>query len=154
MVHRRLYHDTVARAGEVVDSQGDALYHSRHEAELVAGNLKAVALALPVDYRLPVAVGRGRVSQHGVLEPAAQGLRDIGAYGKVEVGNPQRGDVAAAKHLHQAVVLGGAGAAAVNHAVEIIFFHGHRVRRFIMQAKIHILYEIGGAGGKKVLLLR
>ena len=87
-IYRRLNHNTVALAGEEVDSQGYAFHHARHEGKLVAGYGEAVAAQVPVDNRLPVALGGLRVAEHRVCQTAAEGSRYFGAYREVEVGNP------------------------------------------------------------------
>ena len=49
-------HGTSA-VNEEVDSQCYAFHHARHEGKLVAGYGESVAAQVPVDNRLPVALG-------------------------------------------------------------------------------------------------
>ena len=103
VVNGGLDHDVVAAVGEVVDRQAQAFDHAGNEAQLLAGDFEAVAVALPVDDGVPVGIGCGAVAQHGMVEAVAQRGGDFGADGKVEVGYPQGCNIVTAKHLVEAV---------------------------------------------------
>ena len=55
-----------------------------------------------------------------MFQTAAQGIHDVGAYGKIEIGDPKRSDVVAAEHQVKRLILHGTCAVTVDHLVEII----------------------------------
>ena len=103
MVNGRLDYDMIAAVGEIVDRQAQAFHHTRDETQFFAGDFKIVAVMLPIDDGVPIGVGGGAVAKDGVVEAVAQSGSDFRAHGKIEVGNPERCYVVAAKHLVESV---------------------------------------------------
>ena len=62
--------------------------HFAEQAEVLLDKDKTIALRLPVDNRLPIAVGWHGVTIDGMFFTLFHGLRDSWAHRKVHVGNP------------------------------------------------------------------
>ena len=89
VVHWFLQHHSVARTGEEVQYHSQGGHSSGHERHFLAAYLEAVAPALPVDDGLPVLVVGVGIAIDGMLAQALyQCLANLGANGKVHVGNP------------------------------------------------------------------
>ena len=122
-IYRRLYHHGVAALREVIHSQGYAFYHAGNETQFVARDGKTVAAQLPVNYRLPIALARFGISEHGVLKALRQSRSNLRANGKIKICNPERSKVVTAKHAVEPFDFHRLRALAVDNIVEIILCH-------------------------------
>lgn len=135
VIDGRLHDDSVARAGETVDDQTDALDDAGDVGEPLGPDLPAVAPPLPCDDRGAVALGLDRVAEDRVAEPAAQRLdHEVGRL-EIHVGDPHRQQVLPAVVRAQSVELHGAAAAPLHGFVEVVV-HGS------------LCFYMAGAGGR------
>ena len=125
VVYRRLDENAVTFACEVINSQAYALDHAGHKSEFVAFYLEVMAVALPVDNRIPVRFGAVRIAQHRMPQALYQGVSNFGAYSEIKVGNPQRGHVVASEYDVELFELGSSCALTIDNTIEIVdsLFH-------------------------------
>ena len=92
-INRRLDHNPLTLFGKIIYRIGKTFHYPWNKRQLVARNQKTMATVIPIDNRLPIAVGGFGITQNRMRQTFKKCFRNLWAYGKIKVGNPQWSEI-------------------------------------------------------------
>ena len=130
MVHRRHYHDLVARFGKALQRKCLPAYNSGNKRQHITRNIPLVALVQPTANRgIPLLTGKS-ISQNLVVETTAQRIHHKRRRTEIHIGHPHGKQIFTSPHILHAVPFYGVRTAAFNHFIKIIL---HKVQAILIE---------------------
>ena len=120
-IYRRLDKHLVARIGKRFQRHAQARHDARHEVNHFLLHIESVAVLVPSDNGLEIAVRLSGIAQHRMFQTLADGFGYERCGGKVHIGHPKRNQVCASPNFFHIVYFHGRGAASVYHFIKIVF---------------------------------
>ena len=123
MIDRGLDYDLVSLFKEGIDSHSYAFDYSRDEGHPRAFGLPAVVFEDPFLHCSPIILRQHSVAEDRMLQPLAEGIHYEFRSLEVHIGHPKGDEIFFSIYILKRVGLDRTASPAVDHLVEVIYFH-------------------------------